>query len=56
MAFEAPTLHYFDAYYPAFEKAVASFQLGSTSSKKTGSALSRQFVAESPTKTSSTAR
>ena len=56
MAFEAPTLYYFDTYYPAFQKAVASFQLGSTSSKKTGSAPSRQFVAESPTKTGSTTR
>jgi hypothetical protein len=29
MTFEAPTLHYFDTYYPDFQKAVASFQLGS---------------------------
>jgi hypothetical protein len=35
IAFEAPSLYYFDAYYPAFQKTVASFQL--SGNKKTAS-------------------
>jgi hypothetical protein len=34
MEFGAPTLHYFDTYYPEFQKVVASFQL-SAGNKKT---------------------
>ena len=36
LAFQAPILYYFDAYYPEFEKTLASFQLAG-GSKKTGS-------------------
>jgi hypothetical protein len=35
IAFQAPMLHYFGTYYPAFQKAVESFQL-STGNKKAG--------------------
>ncbi len=35
LEFGAPTLYYFDTYYPAFQKAVASFQLGAANNKKT---------------------
>ncbi len=44
----APTLYYFDTYYPDFQKAVASFQLRGAGNKKTTGALTRQVVAQSP--------
>lgn len=51
MSFEAPTLYYFDTYYPDFQKAVASFELHGAGNKKTTGALSRQVVAQSPKNT-----
>jgi len=50
MQFGAPTLYYFDRYYPDFQKAVASFQL-TDSNKKTSSLKSQGFLSENLTRT-----
>jgi hypothetical protein len=48
MEFGAPTLHYFDTYYPDFQKVVASFQL-SAGNKKTASIEPESMVLLAPT-------
>jgi hypothetical protein len=48
--FGAPTLYYFDTYYPDFKKVVASFQLRD-SNKKTSGLKSQRFLSENLTRT-----
>jgi len=47
--FGAPTLYYFDRYYPDFQKTVASFQL-SDSNKKTSALKSQRLLSENLTR------
>jgi hypothetical protein len=50
MQFGAPTLYYFDTYYPDFKKVVSSFQL-SDANRKTSSLKSERFLSENLTRT-----
>jgi hypothetical protein len=48
MEFGAPTLYYFDRYYPDFQKVVASFQVGGANRKTSGIRTYLLVAADAP--------